>query len=135
MAGAKVNAAEETQGQTPLMYAALENHAAAVKVLVEGGADVNAKSKPLEWPEFKFNTGGMIYTLQPVGGWTAAMYAARDGAIDAVRALADARRGPEPGRSRRHHAADPGDRQRQVRYGGRAARQGRQSRTPSTRRA
>jgi ankyrin repeat protein len=33
----------------------------------------------------------MIYTLQPVGGWTAAMYAARDGSIDAVRALADAK--------------------------------------------
>ena len=73
------------------MYAALENHADAVKVLVEAGADVNAKSKPLEWPEFKFNTGGMIYTLQPVGGWTAAMYAAREGSIDAVRALADAK--------------------------------------------
>ena len=88
-AGAKVNAAEANQGQTALMYAARENHAAAVRVLVEGGADVNAKSKPLVWPEFKFNTGGMIYTLQPVGGWTAAM-AAREGAIDAVRALADA---------------------------------------------
>ena len=91
LAGAKVNIAEATQGQTPLMYAALENHAAAVKVLIEAGADVNAKSKPLEWPEFKFNTGGMIYTLQPVGGWTAAMYAAREGSIDAVRALADAK--------------------------------------------
>lgn len=88
-AGAKVNVAEETQGETPLMYAARENHATAVKVLVEGGADVNGRSKPLEWPEFKFNTGGMIYTLQPVGGWTAAMFAAREGAIDAVRALAD----------------------------------------------
>ncbi len=88
-AGAKANAAEETQGQTALMYAALENHGPAVRVLVEGGADVNARSKPLEWPEFKFNTGGMIYTLQPVGGWTAAMFAAREGAVDAVRALAD----------------------------------------------
>ena len=91
VAGAKVNIAEATQGQTPLMYAALENHADAVKVLVEAGADVNARSKPLEWPEFKFNTGGMIYTLQPVGGWTAAMYAAREGSVEAVRALADAK--------------------------------------------
>jgi ankyrin repeat protein len=89
--GANVNATEGLQGQTALMYAALENHAAAVKVLAESGADLNARSKPLDWPEFKFNTGGMIYTLQPVGGWTALMYAARDGAIDAVRALADVR--------------------------------------------
>ncbi len=89
-AGAKANAVEGSQGQTPLMYAARENHAAAVKVLVEGGADVNARSKPLVWPEFKFNTGGMIYTLQPVGGWSATMFAAREGAIEAVRALADA---------------------------------------------
>jgi ankyrin repeat protein len=88
--GANVNVAEGLQGQTALMYAALENHAAAVTVLAESGADLNARSKPLTWPEFKFNTGGMIYTLQPVGGWTALMYAARDGAVDAVRALAEA---------------------------------------------
>jgi ankyrin repeat protein len=87
--GANVSAVEGVQGQTALMYAALENHPAAVKVLAELGADLNARSKPLTWPEFKFNTGGMIYTLQPVGGWTALMYAARDGAVDVVRALAD----------------------------------------------
>jgi ankyrin repeat protein len=90
-AGAKVNAAEQTQGQTALMYAARENHAAAIKVLVEAGADVNARSRALEWPEFKFNTGGMIYTVQPVGGWSATMFAAREGAVEAVRALADAK--------------------------------------------
>ena len=88
--GANVNTTEGQQGQTALMYAALENHAAAVTVLAEAGADLNARSKPLAWPEFKFNTGGMIYTLQPVGGWAALMYAARDGAVDAVRALANA---------------------------------------------
>jgi ankyrin repeat protein len=88
--GANVNAFEGQQGQTALMYAALENHPAAVTVLAEAGADLNARSKPLTWPEFKFNTGGMIYTLQPVGGWAAAMYAARDGAVGALRALGDA---------------------------------------------
>jgi ankyrin repeat protein len=31
----------------------------------------------------------MIYAVQPVGDWTPLMYAARDGAIDAVRALAE----------------------------------------------
>jgi hypothetical protein len=41
------------------------------------------------FPDFVFKTAGMIYAVQPVGDWTPLMYAARDGAIDAVRALAD----------------------------------------------
>jgi uncharacterized protein len=86
--GADVNAAEQWQGQTALVYAAVENHADAVKVLVELGANVNVRSKKLEFPDFVFKTAGMIYAVQPVGSWTPLMYAARDGAIDAVRALA-----------------------------------------------
>ena len=86
--GADVNAAEQWQGETALMYAAIENHADAVKLLVELGANVNARSKKLEFPNFVFKTAGMIYAVQPVGSWTPLMYAARDGAIDAVRALA-----------------------------------------------
>lgn len=86
--GADVNAAEQWQGQTALVYAAVENHADAVKVLVELGANVNVRSKKLEFPDFVFKTAGMIYAVQPVGSWTPMMYAARDGAIDAVRALA-----------------------------------------------
>jgi uncharacterized protein len=89
--GADVNAAEQWQGETALMYAAVENHADAVKLLVELGANVNARSKKLEFPDFVFKTAGMIYAVQPVGSWTPLMYAARDGAIDAVRALADSR--------------------------------------------
>ena len=90
-AGAKVNAAEGWQGQTPLMWAASENNAAAVKMLVELGADKNAKSKLLSFPEFKFETSGMVVTVLPRGGWTPLMYAARDGAIDALATLADER--------------------------------------------
>jgi ankyrin repeat protein len=87
--GADVNEAEEWQGQTALTFAAAQNQADAVEVLVELGADVDARSKRLEFPEFVFQTAGMIYAVQPVGDWTPLMYAARDGAIDAVRALAD----------------------------------------------
>ena len=86
--GADVNATEQWQGQTALVYAAVEDHADAVKVLVELGANVNVRSKKLEFPDFVFKTAGMIYAVQPVGSWTPLMYAARDGAIDAVRALA-----------------------------------------------
>jgi ankyrin repeat protein len=87
--GADVNAAEQWQGQTALVYAATQNHADAVKVLVELGANVNVRSKRLVFPDFVFKTAGMIYAVQPVGEWTPLMYAARDGAIAAVRALAD----------------------------------------------
>jgi uncharacterized protein len=87
--GADVNAAEQWQGQTALVFAAVENHADAVRALVALGAQVDRRSYPLKFPEFVFQTAGMIYAVQPVGDWTPVMYAARDGAIDAVRALAD----------------------------------------------
>ena len=89
--GADVNASEQWQGQTPLMWAASQNNAGAVKALIELGADKEAKSKLLSFPEFKFETSGMVVTVLPRGGWTPLMYAARDGAIDAAAALADAK--------------------------------------------
>src|SRR5207237_5907687 len=89
--GAAVNAAEQWQGQTPLMFAASQNNAAAVKALIELGADKNAKSKMLSFPEFKWETSGMVVTVLPRGSWAPLMYAARDGAIDAIVALADAK--------------------------------------------
>ena len=89
--GATVNTVEQWQGQTPLMFAASQNNGAAVKALIELGAKPNEKSKLLSFPEFKFETSGMVVTVLPRGGWTPLMYAARDGAIDAVGALADAK--------------------------------------------
>jgi uncharacterized protein len=91
MHGANINAKESWQGQTALMWAASQNNAAAVKMLIELGADKNERSKLLSFPEFKFETSGMVVTVLPRGGWTPLMYAARDGAIDAVRTLADAK--------------------------------------------
>jgi uncharacterized protein len=87
--GAKVDTKEQWQGQTALMWAAAQNNAAAVKTLIALGADKNERSKLLSFPEFKFETSGMAITVLPRGGWTALMYAARDGAADAVRTLAD----------------------------------------------
>ena len=89
--GAKVDAKEQWQGQTALMWAASHNNAGAVKALIEAGADKNERSKLLSFPEFKWETSGMVVTVLPRGGWTAMMYAARDGAIDAIAALADAK--------------------------------------------
>jgi ankyrin repeat protein len=89
--GARVNTKEGVLGETALMWAALENHAGAVKVLVEHGADVDAQSVLTTFPKFKFGDGIVARaTSLPRGGWTPLMYAARQGAIDAARALADA---------------------------------------------
>jgi len=90
-AGAKVDAKEQWQGQTALMWAASQNNAGAVRKLIALGADRNERSKLLSFPEFKWETSGMVVTVLPRGGWTPLMYAARDGAADAVVALADAK--------------------------------------------
>jgi len=94
-----VNAAESRTGSTALMWAALENHADAVRALVAAGADVNARSKVTAYPHTPPGVIGdsleegysyVGQTVLPRGGWTALMYAARQGALDAARALVDA---------------------------------------------
>src|SRR5205085_994054 len=96
--GADVNAVESRTGTTALMWAALENRADAVRALVAGGASVNARSKVTAYPHTPPGVIGdaleehysyVGQTVLPRGGWTALMYAARQGAIDAARALAE----------------------------------------------
>ncbi len=87
--GADPNAKNQSLGETALMWAAAENHAAAVAALVHGDAHINARSEVLDLPPFKWLTTGMVSTALPRGGWTPLMYAARQGAIDAGRALTD----------------------------------------------
>ena len=64
--GASVDAADTWRGQTPLMWAAAENHAPIMNVLLEGGAAVDAPS---------------------TGGFTALMFAVRQDAREAARLL------------------------------------------------
>ena len=90
VAGADVHAKERSQEQTAVVWAAMENNAGAVRVLAEAGARLNERSKVLEFPEFKWITSGMVSTSLPRGGWTALMYAARQGAPEAARALIEA---------------------------------------------
>jgi len=89
--GANVNMHEARLGETALMWAAAENHAEATKLLIQRGADVNARSNPAKFPRFSFGDGivALMMTL-PRGHWTPLMYAARQGALDAVRVLAEA---------------------------------------------
>ncbi|MEO8256653.1 MAG: ankyrin repeat domain-containing protein [Acidobacteriota bacterium] len=88
-AGAAVNATESWLGETALMWAAVENHAAAVRRLVDGGADANARSALQAYPPMNYPSTGLVRMAMPKGGWTALMYAARQGSLEAASALAE----------------------------------------------
>src|SRR5262252_1302076 len=96
--GGSVNGVESRTGTTALMWAASENRAAAVRALVAAGAEVNARSKVTAYPHTPPGVIGdaleegysyVGQTVLPRGGWTALMYAARQGGLDAAKALAE----------------------------------------------
>jgi ankyrin repeat protein len=68
-AGANPDAKEPNRGQTAIMWAAFEGHAAAIKALIEHEADFRVVEK---------------------GGYDAMMYAVREGRNDVVQTLLDA---------------------------------------------
>ena len=97
-AGDDVNARETRTGTTAAIWAATYNRGNAVRALAEAGADLNVTSTVTAYPHTQNGvllTGpeeGVSYvgqTVLPRGGWTAAMFAAREGAADAIRALGD----------------------------------------------
>jgi ankyrin repeat protein len=87
--GADVNAKEDLLGETALIWAAVENHAETAKLLLDAGADANVRSKSVPFPRDRFGLEGVL-TILPKGSWTPLMYAARQGALDAARTIADA---------------------------------------------
>jgi ankyrin repeat protein len=96
-AGSNVNARETRTGTSALVWAASSNRADAVRALAEAGADLNVQSKVTSYPHTQNGVllsgveEGVSYvgqTVLPRGGWSAVMYAAREGATDAARALA-----------------------------------------------
>ncbi len=87
--GADPNRREASLGETALMWAAAENHADAVRVLVERGAEVDARSTQRSAPELQRMR--RVRGVVTKGGWTPLMYAARQGSLDAVRALVESR--------------------------------------------
>ncbi len=88
--GARVNLTEAWHGETALMWAAAEDHAAVVSLLASRGAALNIRSTVPEFPKVKVDAATMVFTAMPRGGFTALMLAAREGAAEGVRALADA---------------------------------------------
>jgi uncharacterized protein len=96
--GADPQATERRTGTRALMWAALDDRAEAIRALVRGGADVNARAALTNFPHTPPGVigdaleEGVSYvgqTVLPKGGWTALMYAARQGAVQAATALAD----------------------------------------------
>jgi ankyrin repeat protein len=82
---ADVNAHERWLGETALIWAAAANYPDVVKWLVASGADLDARSNTADFP--RRQTGLVVL---PRGHWTALMYAARQGSLDAARVLVDA---------------------------------------------
>ena len=69
---------QQLRGQTALMWAAAEGHAGVVKLLLAHGADPGLSSTASTKPE-----------RRPPGGMTALLFAARQGKLEAARALLD----------------------------------------------
>jgi ankyrin repeat protein len=87
--GAKVSATGPAFGETALMLAAGENHAGVIRVLLQHGAEINGRSSKLDYAKDRFGLEGVL-TILPHGSWTPLMYAAREGSLDAARALTEA---------------------------------------------
>jgi ankyrin repeat protein len=86
--GASVNGTEEWRGQTALMWAAAQSQPEMVDLLVSYGADIDARSKVNRWERLVSAEPRAHY--RPPGGWTALLFAARQGCLDCARVLVEA---------------------------------------------
>jgi ankyrin repeat protein len=86
--GARIDTIENWRGQTPLMWAAAEGNVDAMKMLIEAGADVNARSTIIAWERQR--TEEPRDKWLPPGGLTPLLFAAREGKVASARVLLDA---------------------------------------------
>jgi ankyrin repeat protein len=92
-AGANVNATEDWGGQSALMWAAARSNADMVRFLAANGADLDARGVVRQW-ERKVITEPRPKDMNK-GGFTALLYAAREGCTDCARALIEAGADPD----------------------------------------
>jgi uncharacterized protein len=86
--GAEVDAREKWHGQTALMWAAAQGHPEMVQRLIDAGADVNLISDVVQWE--RQNSDEPRAKWLPPGGFSALLYAAREGCTGCVPVLAGA---------------------------------------------
>jgi ankyrin repeat protein len=84
-AGADVNARESWGGQTALMWAAAQHQTDMLRLLIKAGADTNVQATPRDWDR-RITSEPRIKEMYS-GGFTALLYAARQGYADCERVL------------------------------------------------
>jgi ankyrin repeat protein len=85
--GADVNARNYTEQETALMYAVNEGHVPVARLLISKGADVNAVAHTSDTPR---RLTRAFPAERITGGFTALMFAARQGEMECARALLEA---------------------------------------------
>ena len=85
--GADINAPETLRGQTALMWAAAEDHAAVVRTLVELGGDVHDRSTGAGTVRSGTLDAEQRAPERVTVGFTPLLFAARQGALDSARIL------------------------------------------------
>ncbi|MGD0438167.1 MAG: ankyrin repeat domain-containing protein [Bryobacteraceae bacterium] len=88
--GANVNARDNFRGETALMWAAGKNNADAIRMLVEFGADVKVRTSNPSRSVGRNADSGIMFTSPPPTGFTAFIFAVREGQMDAAKALLEA---------------------------------------------
>jgi len=91
--GANVNAREQWREQTALMWAAAQSQPEMLRLLLKHGADPNARSAVNRW-ERLVSAEPRVHFRKP-GGWTALLYAARQGCVECARVLLSAGADPD----------------------------------------
>jgi ankyrin repeat protein len=87
--GATIDAKESWHGETALMWAAAEGHPAVVRLLIERGATVNIRSNTNVWA--RQTTSEPREKWLPLGDLSPLMFAARQGCLECVKILVDAK--------------------------------------------
>ena len=92
-AGADVNATEDWGGQSAVMWAAARSNPEMIRFLAANGADLDARGVVRQWER------KVIKEPRPKdmnkGGFTALLYAAREGCVECARALIEAGADPD----------------------------------------